>query len=376
MSKILSYLTTQQAEMVKTLRRWVNHDSPTFNKEATDKMGQLIARSFEETGAHLQTHPQKKYGNHHTLTWRYPGATEQILLLGHFDTVWPDEEAVRRPFRVENGLATGPGSNDMKAGLMMALFAMRSIQALALKPAKNITLVLNSEEEISSPTSRPIIEAEARKSCCALVLEPAREGNLITWRKGIGRFEMTVTGKAAHAGVEPEKGVSAIEELARQILELHAMNAPRQGVSVNVGIINGGTRRNVVAAKATAIIDLRVKTLADGKKMTDAILNLQPKHPGARLKISGGLTRPPFEETDAGLLLFKKAQAIAAELGFEIDKTGTGGGSDGNFSAAQGIPTLDGFGNVGSGSHALSEHTVIDTFPQRAALLAELILAL
>jgi glutamate carboxypeptidase len=264
----------------------------------------------------------------------------------------------------------------MKAGLMMALFAMRSIQALNLKPAKNIALVLNSEEEISSPTSRPIIEAEAERSRYALILEPAREGNLITWRKGIGRFEMTITGKAVHAGVEPEKGISAIEELARQILDLHAMNAPKSGISVNVGVVNGGTRSNVVAAKAKAFIDLRVKTQADGERMVKAILNLQPKLSGARLEISGKLRRPPFEETPAGLLLFKKAQRIAAELGFEIDKTGTGGGSDGNFSAALGIPTLDGLGNVGSGSHALSEHTVIDTFPQRAALLAELILAL
>ncbi len=376
MSKILNYLTTQQDNMVKTLRYWVNHDSPTFNKEATDKMGQLIARSFKETGAHLQTHLQKKYGNHHTLTWRYPGATEQILLLGHFDTVWPDGEAVRRPFCVENGIATGPGSNDMKAGLVTALFAMQSIQALNLKPAKNIALVLNSEEEISSPTSRPIIEAEARRSRYALILEPARNGNLITWRKGIGRFEMTITGKAVHAGVEPEKGISAIEELARQILDLHAMNAPQSGISVNVGVVNGGTRSNVVAAKAKAFIDLRVKTQADGERMVKAILNLQPKLSGARLEISGKLRRPPFEETPAGLLLFKKAQRIAAELGFEIDKTGTGGGSDGNFSAALGIPTLDGLGNVGSGSHALSEHTVIDAFPQRAALLAKLILAL
>ncbi len=376
MSKTMTYLKAQQDDMVETLRRWVNHDSPTFNKEATDSMGQLIARTFEETGAHLQTHPQEKYGNHHTLIWRYPGATEQILLLGHFDTVWPDGEAVRRPFRVENGIATGPGSNDMKAGLMMALFAMRSIQALSLKPAKNIALVLNSEEEISSPTSRPIIEAEAERSRYALVLEPAREGNLITWRKGIGRFEMAITGKAVHAGVEPEKGISAIEELARQILELHAMSAPQRGISVNVGVVNGGTRSNVVAAKAKALIDLRVKTQADGERMVKAILNLQPKLPGADLEISGKLSRPPFEETPAGLLLFKKAQGIAAELGFKIGKIGTGGGSDGNFSAALGIPTLDGLGNVGSGSHALSEHTVVDTFPQRAALLAELMLAL
>ncbi|HEY84036.1 MAG TPA: M20 family metallopeptidase [Chloroflexi bacterium] len=376
MSKTMTYLKAQQDDMVETLRRWVNHDSPTFNKEATDSMGQLIARTFEETGAHLQTHPQEKYGNHHTLIWRYPGATEQILLLGHFDTVWPDGEAVRRPFRVENGIATGPGSNDMKVGLVLVLFAMRSIQALNLKPAKNIALVLNSEEEISSPTSRPIIEAEAERSRYALVLEPAREGNLITWRKGIGRFEMTITGKAVHAGVEPEKGISAIEELARQILELHAMSAPQRGISVNVGVVNGGTRSNVVAAKAKALIDLRVKTQADGERMVKAILNLQPKLPGADLEISGKLSRPPFEETPAGLLLFKKAQGIAAELGFKIGKIGTGGGSDGNFSAALGIPTLDGLGNVGSGSHALSEHTVVDTFPQRAALLAELMLAL
>jgi len=376
MSEILAYLTARQDDMVETLRRWVNHDSPTFNKEATDEMGRIIARAFEQTGARLETHPQKVYGDHHTLSWQYPGATEQILLLGHFDTVWPDGEAKRRPFAVEKGIATGPGSNDMKSGLATALYAMQAIQALNRQPSKNIVLVLNSEEEISSPTSRPIIEAEARKSRYALVLEPAREGNLITWRKGIGRFDMMVTGRAAHSGVEPEKGISAIEELARQIIDLHAMTNYQTGTTVNVGVINGGTRSNVVAAEAKAEINLRVKTEAEGERMVEDILNLQPQLPGAILEITGQLGRPPFEESAAGVALFEKAQAIAANLGFSVDKMGTGGGSDGNFTAVLGVPTLDGLGNVGSGSHALSEHTVIETFPQRAAMLAELILSL
>jgi glutamate carboxypeptidase len=362
--------------MIATLRDWVNHDSPTFNKQALDELGQRLAQTFEQTGARKVVCPQPKQGDHYSLTWSYPEAQGQILIVGHFDTVWPDGEAARRPFAVKDGVATGPGVSDMKAGLVVALFAMQAIQTLNLQPTKNVVLILNSDEEVGSITSRALVEAEARQSSACLVVEPARDGKVITRRKGLGRFELTITGRAAHAGVEPQKGLSAIEELAYQILGLHAMTDYEIGTTVNVGVVDGGERSNVVAAEARAQIDLRVATRAEGERVVKAIQNLPPKLPGISLNTSGGLTRPPFEETPAGLALFAKAQAIAAELGFELGKTDTGGGSDGNFTAALNIPTLDGLGGVGGGSHALSEHTLVEHLPQRAALLAKLILAL
>jgi glutamate carboxypeptidase len=221
-----------------------------------------------------------------------------------------------------------------------------------------------------------LIEAEARKSDACLVVEPARQGALTTWRKGVGRFVLKVQGLASHSGVEPEKGVSAIEELARQILTLHGLANFEGGTTVNVGVISGGTRPNVIAAEAQAEIDLRVMTRSEGERMVEAILGLRPHDTRTTLTITGGLNRPPFEETPAVLDLAHKAQAIAAELGFTTGAIGSGGGSDGNFAAALGVPTLDGLGGVGGGSHALTEHTVVDFLPKRAALLAELIMRL
>lgn len=375
MSQIFNYLTNQTDNMVATLETWVNHDSPTFNKPASDAMGQIIAQAFIETGATKIVHPQPKLGDHYTLTWTYPQRAEQILLLGHFDTVWPDEEAKRRPFSLDNGKALGPGVSDMKAGLLVAYYAMQAIKDLNLQPRKNVVFVLNSDEEIGSPTSRTLIEEEGRRSAACFVMEPARRGCLVTARKGIGRFEMTVTGKAAHSGVDPEEGVSAIEELAHQILALHGMTDLARGLILNVGVIQGGTRPNVTAAQATAEIDLRVANETDARKMTDIIKNLQPKIKGTTLKITGQMNRPSFEESEATLALFEKAVAIADGLGFELDKVSSGGGSDANFVAPFGVPTLDGLGGVGAGSHALHEHTMVADLPKRATLLAELILA-
>jgi glutamate carboxypeptidase len=264
----------------------------------------------------------------------------------------------------------------MKAGLVVACFAMEALRQLNRQPAKNVVFVLNSDEEIGSLTSRDLIEAEARKSDFCLVVEPARQGALTTWRKGVGRFGLTVRGLASHSGVDPEKGVSAIEELAHQILALHSLTNLEAGTTVNVGVISGGTRPNVIAAEAQAEIDLRVMTRAEGERMVAAILGLKPHDPRTTLLIDGGLNRPPFEETPTGLALAQKAQAIAAELGFSTGIIGSGGGSDGNFAAGLGVPTLDGLGGVGAGSHALTEHTVIEFLPKRAALLAELILQL
>jgi len=374
MDSSLEYLVTQMPHMLNTLEGWVNHDSPTFDKSAVDALGRQIAAAFSELGASVETHSQSEYGNHLRITWGQ--GDRQILLIGHFDTVWPVGESARRPFTVRDGVAAGPGTNDMKSGILIGLYALRALVESARTPTYRLVYLLTSDEEDGSPSSRELIETEARRSDCVFVLEPSRYGSLITWRKGIGRFIIEVTGVAAHSGVDPEKGVSAIEEMAHQILKLQAMTDLKSGTTVNVGVVQGGSRVNVVAGSALAECDLRVMTVTDGERMERAIQGLTPALEGTSIKVSGGINRPPFEESEAGLALYERAQAIGTRLGLEMDKTGTGGGTDGNFTAALGVPTLDGLGVVGEGSHALHEQILIDSLPQRAALLAELILDL
>lgn len=376
MNQILDYLKQQQNQMLDTLARWVNQDSPTYTKTAVDAMGQMIVAAFTEAGGNLTAvHPQPELGDHYTIT--FGEGDRQILLLCHFDTVWPPGEAQKRPFTLENGRATGPGIHDMKAGTLIGLYALKALRQFQLKPRYKLVFLLTSDEEIGSPTSRPIIEAEGQKSSYCLVLEGAHnKSRLTTARKGVGRFNLEVTGVPAHSGVEPQKGVSAIEELARQVQTLHAMTNFERGVTVNVGVIKGGERPNIVAAHALAEVDLRVVTQADGDEFTQKILGLQPHLPGCRVSVTGGINRGPFEETPAGLALFEKARIIANSLGFDVEKFNSGGGSDGNLVAALGTPTLDGLGSLGGGAHALTEHIIIDSLPLRAALLAELIMQL
>ncbi len=375
MSRIINYLRSEQENMVRLLEKWVNHDSPTYNKAAVDKMGRMTVEAFLETGSTLTaTHKQPDLGDHYTIT--YGRGDSQILLLCHFDTVWPLGEAKKRPFTIENGFGKGPGVHDMKSGTLLGLFALKAIHHLQLKPRHKLVYLLTSDEEIGSPTSRPLIETESRNSSYCLVLEGSRGGPLTTWRKGVGRFQMLITGVPAHSGIEPERGVSAIEEMAHQIRKLHAMTDLKRGITVNVGVVAGGERPNIVAHRATAEIDLRVMTQADGEALTRQILRLQPHLSGCRVQVEGGINRWPFVETPAGLALFEKAQGIAKRLGFEVGKTGSGGGSDGNFAAALGVPTLDGLGSLGGGAHALTEHTTLEALPQRAALIAELIMQL
>lgn len=374
-SPLLAYLKTQQESMVAMLAEWVNQDSPTYDKASVDVMGRMLAEAHVAAGGTLTAiHPVSDRGDHYTIT--YGDGESQILMLCHFDTVWPLGEAQRRPFTSENGRGTGPGVYDMKGGTLIGLFALKAIQQLGLRPRHKLVYLLTSDEEIGSHTSRELIETEARRSSYCLVLEGSRNGPLTTWRKGVGRFDLEITGVAAHAGVDPDKGVSAIEELARQIQFLHSLNDAARGVTVNVGVVTGGERPNIIAPSARAEIDVRVMTRADGEEMTHQILGLRPQLPGCQVRVTGGINRWPFEESPAGLALFAKAQAIARELGFEVDKIGSGGGSDGNFTSALGVPTLDGLGALGYGAHALSEHVILEALPLRAALLAELMVRL
>lgn len=376
MSNILTYLQDQTESMVYLLRDWVNYDSPTHNKTLVDRLGQRIASDFAKVGAKKTVHRQPERGDHFTFRWNYGARDKQILLLGHFDTVWPEGEAERRPFSVVDGQAMGPGVSDMKAGLVVIYFAIRAIHALGLRPAQNIAFLMNSDEEYGSQSSRALIEAEANQSSVCLVTEPAINGGLTIYRKGVGRFTVTITGQAAHSGVDPEKGASAIRELAYQIQRLYKLHQPKVGTTINVGTVAGGTRPNVIAAEATAHIDLRVTTMEAGQEAVEAILGLKPQNRKTNISVTGGLTRPPFRQTQSGLALAKQAQAVGLDLGMNLELRESGGGSDGNFTAALGVPTLDGLGGVGAGSHALHEHTYVAELPKRAALLAELIMSL
>jgi glutamate carboxypeptidase len=373
MSQLLTHLQSRQVDMVKLLESWVNQDSPTYNKQAVDEMGMLTVRGFERAGATLAAvHQQPELGDHYTVT--FGSGDEQILILCHFDTVWPMGETVKRPFTLKNGMGLGPGVHDMKGGTLIGLFAIGALAHFNLEPRYQVCFLLTSDEEIGSPSSRALIETEGRRSRYCLVLEGAHNRQLFTTaRKGVARYRLKIIGRAAHSGVEPQNGVSAIEELAQQVLALHALNDPDRGTTVNVGVVSGGDRPNIIAGRAEAEIDVRVTSIEEGERITRQIESLLPHNPAGRLEISGGMTRPPFEETPAGTDLFTKAQNIATELGFAVEKYKSGGGSDGNLVAALGVPTLDGLGSLGGGAHALTEHTVIEALPQRAALLAELL---
>jgi len=305
-------------------------------------------------------------------------ATGQILILGHLDTVYPLGTLAKMPFRVSGGRAWGPGTFDMKAGLVMALFAVDALKAAGVRPGKRFVFLWTSDEEIGSTTSRRAIETEARRSDAALVLEPSfgRDGRLKTSRKGVGHAEIIVTGRAAHAGINPEDGVNAVHELALQIERLMKMNDPKRGITVQATVVAGGTVSNVVPAEARVEVDLRFTRLADAPALDRKLHSLRPILKGARLEVRGGVNRPPLERTAAVGELFQHAQSLMGELGLALGEAATGGGSDGNFTGAIGVPTLDGLGAVGDGAHAPHEHALIRKLPERAVLLAGLLATL
>jgi glutamate carboxypeptidase len=340
-------------------------ESPSLDKGLTDKFGEFVGDLF--IGAHQDSIRSKKFGNH--LRIKFPGETgKRILLLGHMDTVWPAGEIVSRPFKIADGRAQGPGVFDMKAGIVLMWLALG---ALKHKP---VTVLLTSDEEIGSPSSREDIENEALQCKVVLVLEPSLPGGALkTARKGNGRFTIKAIGRAAHAGIEPEKGVNAIEELSHHILRVQGMTDLNRGTTVTVGVVQGGTRSNVVPAEAAAEVDVRVTSMEEAERVATSIKNLTPKIPEARLEIRGSMNRPPMERTADTARLFHLARKLSAEIGIDLKEGATGGASDGNFTSAVGIPTLDGLGAVGGGAHAVEEWVEIDSLPARAALVAGLI---
>ena len=372
MSEMLKYLQDKREEIIATLGRVVEMESPSTDKEAVDRLASYLAREFAAVGGDVEVVRQERYGDHLRISWGQ--GEDQILVLCHMDTVWPVGEIERRPFRIEGDKAYGPGVFDMKGGLVQTLFALKALRELGRVPKHRVVVLCNSDEEIGSPSSRPLIEAEARRSKYVLVAEPAvpPDGALKTWRKGVGFFRLEIEGKSSHAGADPEKGVSAVEELAHQVLYLHGLTDYEKGSTVNVGVVAGGTRSNVVAARAEAEIDLRVMNEAEARRLTEAILNLKPVLTGTTLRVTGGMNRPPMERAARNVALYERAAELGRELGLTLKEAGSGGGSDGNFTAALGIPTLDGVGAVGDGSHAVHEHVIVDTLVPRTALMARL----
>jgi len=300
------------------------------------------------------------------------------MVLGHIDTVYPTGTIRKMPFRVSGGRAWGPGTFDMKGGIVLALAAVDALRAAGVEPRKRIVFLWTSDEEIGSETSRRAIESEARRSDAVLVLEPSfgREGRLKTARKGVGGAEIIVTGRAAHAGIDPERGVNAVHELALQIERLIRLNDRKRGITVQATVIDGGTVSNVVPDHAHAEVDIRYARMADARALDRKLRGLQPILKGARVKVRRGAGRPPLERTAAVQALFRRAQSLMAEMGLRLGEAATGGGSDGNFTAALGVPTLDGLGAVGDGAHSPREHVVIRALPERAALIAGLLVKL
>jgi glutamate carboxypeptidase len=375
-----NWLRKRESAMVRLLRRLVEIESPSHEKSAVDGMAAKIAAEWKRRGARVSLIRQRERGNQvrAELSFGNNRSRGQILILGHLDTVYPSGILQKMPFRVSQGRAFGPGTFDMKGGLAIALFAVDALRALRIQPRKKIVVLCTSDEEIGSGASRRMIETEARRSDAVLVLEPGlgKDGRLKTQRKGVGEAELIVTGRSAHAGVEPEKGVNAVRELALQIARLFELNDPRRGITVQPNVVRGGTASNVVADSARAQIDLRVARMADVAALNRWLHALRPILRGAKIEVRGGVNRPPMERTPASRRLFLHAQEIARELGFALGEASTGGGSDGNFTAALGVPTLDGLGAVGDGAHSPREFVWIRSLPQRAALLACLLAAL
>ncbi|MGB6678506.1 MAG: M20 family metallopeptidase [Terriglobales bacterium] len=376
MAKRLRYFQERRDQMVQTIHQLAEIESPSDNKDAVDRLGTLLAGRFEGLGGHAKFHRVEEFGDHLQVDFAGTGGEKPVLLLGHLDTVYPLGTLATMPCRVASGRLWGPGTFDMKSGIAFMLHAIEALRAwhedVLPRP---VTVLLVSDEEVGSDTSRQITENLARQSAAVLVLEPSQgpKGAVKTARKGIGEYILKITGKAAHSGLDFEKGQSAILELARQIVAIQKLIDLKRGLTLNVGTAQGGTRVNVIPAEASAVLDVRVARKQDAAGIDRKLRSLKPFNRKCKLEISGGMNRPPMERTSSVGALYKKAAEIARQMGWKLEEAAVGGGSDGNFTAGLGIPTLDGLGGVGEGAHATHESILISELPKRAALLAELI---
>ncbi len=371
----LTFFEQRGDEMVSTIRQLVEIESPSDSKACVDRISELVAQKFAALGGKIQIHRATEFGNHLQVDFTGKTSGKPVLLLGHYDTVYPVGTLSKMPCRVADGTLTGPGVLDMKSGIVLMLSAISALQTWHNGLPRPVSVLLVSDEEVGSDSSRPLTEALAKQVGTVLVLEPSfgLKGAVKTARKGVGDFQIKVTGKAAHAGLDFEKGVNAILELARQINKVSGFTDLGSGLTVNVGIISGGSRTNVVPAEAVAQVDARIARVKDAAKIANKMHSLRPFNRKCKIEVSGGINRLPMERTPAVAELYGKAVAIARDLGWKLGEAAVGGGSDGNITAGLGIPTLDGLGAVGDGAHAVHEHILISELPRRAALLAGLI---
>lgn len=391
---LLAYFEERHQDMLDFIQWLVEQESMSRQAEAIRRIAENFGDRLARSGAAVDLMSDPGYGA--TLRARYefdsPGKSQpresalssgradtdsydkQLLVVGHLDTVWPIGTLASRPFRVEGDRAFGPGIFDMKSGVTLAAFAMQAIRELGRETRRPVTLLMTGDEETGSHFSRDLIEEEGRRARAALVLEPPIPGGTIkTGRKGVGDFELIIRGRPAHAGNDPRAGISAITELAHQIMAINKLSDYESGTTLNVGVVHGGVLSNVIAAEARASIDMRYQTMEEGARITDAMSRLQPSLDGARIEVRGGINRPPLIRSAEIGELFEHAKRLASEVGFELREGSVGGGSDGNFIAALGVPVLDGLGVDGAGAHAEHEHIIISDIPRRAALLTRLI---
>jgi glutamate carboxypeptidase len=371
----LAYFTERRDLMVANIRELVEIESPSDNKAAVDQLGDAVAVKMAALGGSVQFHQASDFGNHLQVDFAARAPGKPVLLLGHYDTVYPLGTLASMPCRIADGKLTGPGVLDMKSGIALMLHALAALRDWHGELPRPVTVLLVSDEEVGSDSSRAITESLARKAAAVLVTEPSYgpEGAVKTARKGVGEYQVKVTGKASHAGLDFEKGVNAILELARQIEKISGFTDLKKGLTVNVGIVSGGSRTNVVPAEALAQVDVRIARMKDAAGIEKKMRGLRPFNRKCKVEVTGGVNRPSMERTAGVAALYEMAVAIARDLGWKLGEAAVGGGSDGNFTAGLGIPTLDGLGGVGDGAHAPHEHILISELPRRAALVAGLI---
>ena len=371
--KLVEKIQAETDQIIALLRHLVELESPSHRKDLVDQVGALIGEHLRAQGLTPQVVPREEVGD---VLWAEWGEEQEgrILVLCHMDTVWEAGSLARNPFRVEDGRIYGPGIFDMKAGVAATLKVQEYLARGWICPRRKVRFLYTTDEELNSTHSREFIEDFAHKSDLVLITEPPLPGgHLKTSRKGVGSYLVKVHGKSAHSGLDPEKGINAVEELAKQIVDIHSLSAPARGTTVKVNVVRGGHAPNVIAEYAEATVDTRFRTLEEGERVDGEIRHLKHHVPGTRLEIEGGIDRPPMVKTPRSEELFRSAQEIASELGFDLGEGESGGGSDGNITSALGIATLDGLGLPGDGAHAWHEHIEIDALAPRIALLARLI---
>lgn len=366
------YINQNKQEMLELIEQLVNIDSGSYVKKGVDQIGAILTAKFAELGFDVEVREEAEYGNN--LVLRHQNAMDpKIILLAHMDTVFPEGTVAERPFRIEGNRAYGPGVVDMKSSLVELLYAIKALEHTGSSSVENIEIILNGDEEIGSPSSRSLIEEQALGKEYALVMEPARkDGSLVMARRGGGRYTLMVEGKAAHSGIEPEKGRSAIEALAYKIIQLHDLTDHKKGMSVNVGLIEGGTAVNTVSDSAVAHVDVRISEMEQGEYLEEKMKEIcaTTDVPGTNVVLEGEIGRPPMEQNDQTKSLLHIIKDVGKEIGVKISGTATGGGGDASFTAANGVATVDGLGPVGGNAHSEKEYLEIDTLPERTLLLA------